>query len=675
MEYSLDFNTAPAQADQEIPEWARETGQKLDAQEVKARLHSRLESVLGYLFPAGFAEPKGRVFYIGDARGTRGESLNVQLQGPNAGLWYDFSTGEGGDIFDLWREARGIHDFKAALKDAAEFVGAVETVPRRMPKRKPSAKTCEGTPTHTYQYRDANGTIIAEVDRFEWIREDGTRGKAFRPWDARQRAYRAPEPRPLYALQSIASAPEVVLVEGEKCADALLGCNIDATTAMGGSNAPIEKTDWSPLAGRKVLIWPDNDAPGRKYAEAAAAAIRAAGALSVDILSIPEGRGPKWDAADAVDAGENPRDLIRQMRAEAKSAPEPGSGLTLEPWGTLEDVPTQWLVDGLIPQQSMTALYGRPGSYKSFVALYIALAVSCGMACFGRSAVPGPVVYIMAEGGAGAYRRTRALEAVYGAENPAVAFLRHPLDLRSSVADAVALVNAIETLALKPALVVLDTLARNFGGGNENSSEDMGAFIATVDKLRHRLGCAVIIVHHSGKDEARGMRGHSMLLGAVDTELEVVKISDDDAPDRLGEMTVTKQKDGEDGFKIGYQMREVPLGDGKTSLAVVPVAPEEMPRRKAKLNAYEDAALRDLVALVNTAGRPMTVRVRGAITERRCVPLDDAREHCAKGALGQLLAEIGNPASRRQKLKRTLDALLEKSVIGTDTGNLWINQQ
>ena len=65
----------------------------------------------------------------------------------------------------------------------------------------------------------------------------------------------------------------VVLVEGEKCADALNGIGILATTAFGGCNG-VGKADFSSLGGRKVVIWPDNDAAGLKYAEAAALSLR-----------------------------------------------------------------------------------------------------------------------------------------------------------------------------------------------------------------------------------------------------------------------------------------------------------------------------------------------------------------------------------------------------------------
>ena len=86
----------------------------------------------------------------------------------------------------------------------------------------------------------------------------------------------------------LAGAAQVVLVEGEKCAQALIDANVAATTAMHGANAPVDKTDWSPLSGKVVLIWPDRDKPGWEYAAQAAQAVLAAGAKSCHILYPPE---------------------------------------------------------------------------------------------------------------------------------------------------------------------------------------------------------------------------------------------------------------------------------------------------------------------------------------------------------------------------------------------------
>jgi putative DNA primase/helicase len=101
----------------------------------------------------------------------------------------------------------------------------------------------------------------------------------------------------------MSSAAQVVLVEGEKCAQALIDAGIVATTAMHGANAPVDKTDWSPLSAKAVLIWPDRDKPGWDYAAQAAQAILSAGAKSCHILYPPEEAAEGWDVADAIAEG------------------------------------------------------------------------------------------------------------------------------------------------------------------------------------------------------------------------------------------------------------------------------------------------------------------------------------------------------------------------------------
>jgi len=120
----------------------------------------------------------------------------------------------------------------------------------------------------------------------------------------------------------------------------------------------------------------------------------------------------------------------------------------------------------------------------------------------------------------------------------------------------------------------VDTLARAFGGGNENDSADMGAFITACGRIQQIVqDCALMILHHSGKDQSRGLRGHSSLLGAVDTELELLRFEDS----MKGIVTISKQKDGADNERIGFEMVKVELaaptgtlqiGEPVTSLAV-----------------------------------------------------------------------------------------------------------
>ncbi|SDD22459.1 phage/plasmid primase, P4 family [Aquimonas voraii] len=286
----LDFNEADAAP---LPDRSAQR----DA--VRAALIARIDSVLSALFPAG-KKRKG-LFLIGDVIGSPGDSLEVVLTGDKIGLWTDRATGDGGDLFDLIAAARGIDpvsDFPRLLDAAADLAGRVPATPSKA-SRKEAPVDDLGPATAKWDYLDAAGMLIAVVYRYD----PPGRKKEFRPWDARRRKTAPPDPRPLYHQPGIVAAAQVVLVEGEKCAQALIDTGICATTAMHGANAPVDKTDWSPLAGKAVLIWPDRDKPGWEYATLAAQAILSAGAKTCHILYPPEEAADGWDAADAIAEG------------------------------------------------------------------------------------------------------------------------------------------------------------------------------------------------------------------------------------------------------------------------------------------------------------------------------------------------------------------------------------
>ncbi len=286
----LDFNDdrAGAPGDREA-----------ERHELRVELLARLESVLAALFPAG--KTRRGHFLTGDVLGSPGDSLEVVLAGEKAGLWTDRATGDGGDVFDLIAAHFGLdaqRDFARVLDETASLLGRARDLPA--PKRKRSPPVDElGPATAKWDYLDAQGKLIAVVYRYD---PPGGR-KEFRPWDARRRRMAPPEPRPLYNQPGIATADTVVLAEGEKCAQALIDAGVAATTAMHGANAPVEKTDWSPLGRRAVLIWPDHDKPGWEYATQAAQAILAAGARTCHIVYPPDDAPEGWDAADAIAEG------------------------------------------------------------------------------------------------------------------------------------------------------------------------------------------------------------------------------------------------------------------------------------------------------------------------------------------------------------------------------------
>lgn len=211
---------------------------------------------------------------------------------------------------------------------------------------------------------------------------------------------------------------------------------------------------------------------------------------------------------------------------------------------------------------AMSLLYGAPGQAKTFSAIYLAYCVASGQPWAGNRVTQGLVFYLVAEGGGGFRKRVRALKQVYGfdADLPLV-FLPLSVDLRNPN-DVKGLARTIraaeERFGQKCVLTIIDTVSRVLAGGDENSSTDMGGLIKNFDKIRETIGCHLMAIHHTGKDDSRGARGWSGLKAALDTELEV----------KDGAVTVKKQRDLEFAEPIVFHLEGAEIGRGPEGEAV-----------------------------------------------------------------------------------------------------------
>jgi putative DNA primase/helicase len=184
-----------------------------------------------------------------------------------------------------------------------------------------------------HPYRDAQGQLLHYVERRP--RPDG--GKDIIPWafcehtDGRRewRMKALPAVRPLYGLDRLAAAPHaiVLVVEGEKAADAAAALfpGMIAVTSQGGARAA-GKTDWSTLAGRRVVFWGDHDADGRRYVIEAARLVRAAGAHQISTVQVPAGFPEKWDVADEPPSGWDRTQLVELLERTLEN-PDPLAGI------------------------------------------------------------------------------------------------------------------------------------------------------------------------------------------------------------------------------------------------------------------------------------------------------------------------------------------------------------
>lgn len=270
----------------------------------------------------------------------------------------------------------------------------------------------------------------------------------------------------------------------------------------------------------------------------------------------------------------------------------------------------KWIVKDLLPTGAMSVVYGESHSGKTAFTMALGFHVAAGSPFAGRKVSAGAVVYIAAEAGQSAEARACALRMHHRAARGAVPFfiVASPIDLCHGDADVKRLVDVIAEQTEgrgSVALIVVDTLSRAMAGGDENGPVDMGKYVRNIDALRFATSAHVLSIHHSGKDLAKGARGHSSLRAATDTEIEVA--------DKVAR--VTKQRDGEPGVKIGFETRGVPLGrdaDGADVTAVVAIpssAVEDFRDMKSPL-VGDDANVMDLLRKAGGKARVNDIRVR-----------------------------------------------------------------
>ena len=183
--------------------------------------------------------------------------------------------------------------------------------------------------------------------------------------------------------------------------------------------------------------------------------------------------------------------------------------------------PVVYLIDEMIETDCMAMLFGASGSGKSFLAIDWSCSVATGTPWFDHDVKQGSVFYLAGEGHAGLSRRLAAWQSHSGINlEPAPLFVsKVPAQLKEwrSASAVIAAIERLSTDHGTPALIVVDTFARNMGSGDENSNSDVSQFVNNIDQMRARLGCVVLLVHHTGHAESERARGASALPAAIDS--------------------------------------------------------------------------------------------------------------------------------------------------------------
>jgi phage/plasmid primase-like uncharacterized protein/KaiC/GvpD/RAD55 family RecA-like ATPase len=387
---------------------------------------------------------------------------------------------------------------------------------------------------------DADGTLST----LQYIDENG--GKLYHPGGQTGGKFwmlgTMDEPGTLFVAEGFATAATIHEATSRPCVVAYSASNLVPVTGtlreMYG-------------ATQDLVIVADHDSSGvgQRYAEQASAKYGAR-------MVMPPILG---DANDYAQAGHNLVGLLIQ---------QPGSAVIEklkvvfgDQLGSDYEAPDE-LVEGLMTIGSSVVVYGDSNSGKTFWALSVATAIATGTECYGRKTDPGLVIYLASEAPASIRSRMQAIKKHHGCDLQNLAMVPVPMNFHNGDQDAhdvIELVRAIEQIKGKPVrLIIGDTLARMSAGANENSGEDMGPVMARFDQVATATGATLMIIHHNGKDAAKGARGWSGIRAHIDTEIEVIE------KEGIRMVNVTKQRElPSKGEAIYFKLEVVEMGISK----------------------------------------------------------------------------------------------------------------
>lgn len=334
--------------------------------------------------------------------------------------------------------------------------------------------------------------------------------------DVRRVLYRLPQ-----VLEAARSGRVIYLAEGEKDVHAIEAAGAVATCNFDGAAKAGQRPKWRPeygdaLKGADVVVVADRDEAGRAHAAAILADLGGK-ARSVRVVEAAEGK----DAADHLGAGYG----LGDFAPVELSAPDMGSaaeaGPVAERLGQLRAAlldsaaldavpPPEAVIDGLLYRNGVAWLYGKPGTYKSIIALDWACCVSVGLPWQEHETVQGPVLYVYIEGMPGLRQRVRAWEDRARCKT-GVAFLPIAVQLLNPV-DLAAFTALVAELGA--VLVVIDTQARVTVGVEENSAMEMGRVVDAAGVIYRAVRSCVLVIHHEARS-GETPRGSIAIDGAA----------------------------------------------------------------------------------------------------------------------------------------------------------------
>ena len=257
-------------------------------------------------------------------------------------------------------------------------------------------------------------------------------------------------------------------------------------------------------------------------------------------------------AALQIYEGEKLEDVMDYLGESISTLDQRKSDLRIMTLEELREHPkVEWLISEIMPANSLACIYGPPGSGKSFLALDMAMKISCGGCFEDKTTASGRCIYVAGEGISGLSDRVSSWLNYETIDTGDLLVIGRPIDVANEYSK---LINSCRKSKIQPKLLIIDTLARCFGANDENSTADMQRFIIAIDLIRVQLGCTVLVVHHSARNERKSMRGNSTLEGVMDTIIKVEALEQDDSKPQRILSRIVKQKDGPAGYKYYYDI-------------------------------------------------------------------------------------------------------------------------
>ena len=315
--------------------------------------------------------------------------------------------------------------------------------------------------------------------------------------------------------------------------------------------------------------------------------------------------------------------------------------------------PPKWLIKNYLEEETTSTFFGAPGSMKTFIVMDMGLCIATGKEWHGHKVREGSALYVCGEGKSGIIKRIQAWENHHNMKAPLffVSTSAAKLNDPESLSDVEAAAQEVSLTHEKPALIIIDTLNRNFGSGDENSTSDMTVFIQAVDQLRDRLECAIIIVHHSGLTDSSRVRGSSVLKGAMDFEY-ICNKKGKTIEDQIITLTSTKTKDHEPPAPKTFKPSIIDLGivdeDKNPVTSLILESTNERPKRE-KITRPAHIALEALESVTADSNGVSDTLWR--------------KEAYTKG-----ISEKGTPESNKIAFRRAQKYLLEEGLVQIKDG-------